>query len=192
MAEKTYDLICDDMSEKIVEAAGELVKRYGTQPITLRKILKDLDITNRVFYNRFHNIDEVLKLVYEKTILEVRKGIKIEFDKTKDFFEQVIEMVIDTLVTSYDVKRYFNQYVFEHDSHSDSNFSWWKAEIKKILQYAKDNGFIKDIDTDIMSYSIWCFIRGFNADAVGRNIDKEAAVKAFRYSFGIFIDGMKV
>ena len=192
VADKDIDLICDDMSEKIVDAASELVKQYGMQPITVRKVLREVDITNRVFYKRFKNIDDVLKLVYERTIMEIREGISIEFDEKRDFFEQVIDMVINTLIISYDVKKYFNQYVFEHDSNSDSNFLWWKNEIKKILEYAKEKKLIKDVDTDIMSYSIWCFIRGFNADAVGRNIEKEEAVKAFRYSFGIFVDGLKI
>ena len=54
-----------------------------------------------------------------------------------------------------------------------------------------EKGYIKQVDSDVLSYSIWCFCRGYNADAVGRNIPKDEAVKNFRYSFGIILEGLK-
>ena len=42
-----------------------------------------------------------------------------------------------------------------------------------------------------MSYSIWCFIRGFNADALGRKLPVAQAAAAFKYSFGILLDGLR-
>ena len=42
-----------------------------------------------------------------------------------------------------------------------------------------------------MSYAIWCYIRGYNADAVGRKLPLDIAVKNFKYAFGILLDGMK-
>ena len=42
-----------------------------------------------------------------------------------------------------------------------------------------------------MSYAIWCFIRGYNADALGRKLPRETAVRNFRYSFGVLLDGMR-
>ena len=85
----------------------------------------------------------------------------------------------------------FNQYVFENDSISYDNYEWWKTEIKKLIELGKRNGHLKDVNTDAMSYAIWCFIRGYNADALGRSLPKEQAVADFKYSFGILLDGMK-
>ena len=42
-----------------------------------------------------------------------------------------------------------------------------------------------------MSYAIWCFCRGYNADAVGRHLPMDLAVQNFRYSFSILLDGMR-
>ena len=50
---------------------------------------------------------------------------------------------------------------------------------------------LRDVDTEIMSYAIWCFIRGYNADALGRKLPLETAVRNFRYSFGVLLDGMR-
>lgn len=50
--EKNVKLIKDDMSEKIISTAERLVTNFGPESVTVRMILKELDVTNRVFYNR--------------------------------------------------------------------------------------------------------------------------------------------
>ena len=54
------EMIRDEMSERIIEVAHVIVQNGGVSALTVREILKRLNITNRVFYNRFHNIGEVL------------------------------------------------------------------------------------------------------------------------------------
>ncbi len=184
-------LICDEMSQRIIEAAEGIVTATGADSLTVRKLLQTLGITNRVFYNRFRNIGEVLKIVYRNTVLKIRESVVVDFSSEANFFESVTDMVINSLLSSYDKKMQFNSYVFENDSLSRSNYEWWTGEIKKLIVYAKERGYIKDVDEDIMSYSIWCFCRGFNADAVGRKLPREDAVRQFKYSFGILLDGLK-
>lgn len=185
-------LIRDEMSNKIIKAAEDMVITSGAHTITVRKVLTTLGITNRVFYNRFRNIDEVLEIVYKSTILKIRESLSLAFDESHDFFENVTEVVAKSLIASYETKQQFNQYVFENDSISQSNFEWWRAEIKKLIDYAKVQSYIKDtIDSEIMSYSIWCFCRGYNADAVGRKLPREEAVKNFKYSFSVLLEGMR-
>lgn len=191
MAEKSQELIYDSMCEKIIEVAEKIATQSGVNEITVRKILVELGITNRVFYNRFHNIEEVLNIVYENTVLKIRKGITEDFDPESNYFEGVINIVANTLRLSYENKMHFNQYVFENDSVLQNNFEWWKKQIASIIELGKKKGYLKNIDTDIMSYSIWCFIRGYNADALGRGLPLEKAVSDFKYSFCVLIDGMK-
>lgn len=188
---KKESLICDEMTQKIIQTAERLAVEDGTENLNVRKILKTLDITNRVFYNRFHNIGEVLDIIYEKTVLKIRESMAIVFDRDRDFFEQVTEIVANTLIMSYDNKMNFNYYVFENDSTSRSNFEWWQNEIIKLIEYAKKEKLLKDVDSYAVSYAIWCFCRGYNADAVGRKLPKEEAVKNFKYSFGFLLDGLR-
>lgn len=192
MEQQKSALIQDLMSEKIVETAEGIVTADGVHSLTVSRLLRTLGITNRVFYNRFHNIDEVLTAVYRNTVLKVRQSIASVICGETDFFERVLDIVAKTLIVSYDTKMQFTQYVFENDSQSQSNFEWWTAEIRRLIDYAKEKKLIKDVDSECMSYSIWCFCRGFNADAVGRNIPREEAVRRFQYSFGILLDGMKI
>ena len=138
-SEKT-DLIQDEMSQKIVEAAESIVTTSGAHTLNVRKILQALNITNRVFYNRFHNVDEVLELVYKTIITRIRAVIVTEYDGKSDFFEHVLNVVERSLILSYDAKMQFNSYIFENDSLSRANYEWWTGEIKKLIEYAKENG----------------------------------------------------
>ena len=188
---KTVELISDETSLKIIEVAERIATAEGTDNITVRKILQAMGITNRVFYNRFHNIDEVLNIVYENAVKKIRTSISAGFDPDGDFFEQIIDIVAHTLILSYETKMNFNAYIFENDSVSSINYEWWKTEIKRLIELGKSKGLLRDVDSDIMSYSVWCFIRGYNADAIGRKLPKDEAVKNFKYSFGILLDGMR-
>ena len=192
MSEEKNELIHDEMSKLIIRTVEEMVTQNGAAGINVRKVLQKLNISNRVFYNRFHNIDEVLAIVYKSTIIKVRESTTSSFDPEKDFFEQVMDMVTNSLIASYDAKMRFNQYVFENDSRNSGNYEWWVDEIKKLISYAGSRELIKEVDADILSYSIWCFCRGFNADAVARNLPRDEAVRRFRYSFAFLLEGLKL
>ncbi len=185
-------LIYDEVSEQIIDATEKLTLSEGAHNINVRKILQHLGITNRVFYNRFHNIDEVLDIISERSVLKVRKSLNFHFDESLDFFEQIMDEVEKTLIISYETRKNFAHYVFENDSVTDSNYQWWLEEIKKILNYAIEKGHIKNVDTDMTSYAIWCFVRGFNTDAIGRKLSLEEALKRYRYGFQFILDGLKV
>ena len=57
------DLISDEMSRRIIAAAEQIARTSGAESVTVRSILRALGISNRVFYNRFHNAAEVLDIV---------------------------------------------------------------------------------------------------------------------------------
>ncbi len=187
------NLITDEMSEKIINTAEMLVMSNGANNITVRQILKELDITNRVFYNRFRNINDVLAIVYRNTVVKIRESLPETFEANswEEFYQKTMEIVVGSLTNSYDHKMKFIHYVFENDSLSKSNFLWWKSEIKKMLDYAMAKGFIKQVDSDVLAYSIWCFVRGYNADAVSRNLPRDEAVEHFKYSFDFLLEGMR-
>lgn len=186
----TNMLISDDMSLTIIDTVEKLAIELGAENVTVRQVLRALDITNRVFYNRFNNIDQVLTIVYENMVKKIRESINIEINTDKDYVEQVIEIVANTVVMSYALKVNFNHYVFKSDLIPHRHFEWWQSEIKKIIEYGKKRGIVKDIDTDIMSYAVWCFVRGYTIDALGQKIPQEKAISDFKYSFKIFIAGM--
>ena len=179
------------MSEKIIASAHRLAMEGGAENLTVRRILCDLDITGRVFYNRFEDVSEVLAIAYQNTAKKIRESLQPQFDPNKDFFDQIIEIGANTLRLSYENKKNFSRYIFESDSASNENYVWWKTRIEEILTLGKENGHFANVDSDVMSYAIWCFIRGYNADALDRGIPMEKAISDFKYSFRILLMGMR-
>ena len=187
--DSTVERIKDKMCEKIIDTAEEIVTSEGE--VTVRKILKKLGVSNRVFYNRFQNIEEVLDVVYTRTVVRVRESIEPKYDGVGDFFEFVTKAVENTLVLSYEIKQKFNHYVFASDSITKSNYEWYMKRINELFLYAKEHHLIHDdIDAETMSYAIWCFCRGYNADAVNR-MEKEEALEKFRYSFSLLMKSLQ-
>ena len=69
MAEPHTGLIRDEISEKIIGIAADLAREEGAHRVNVRKIITRLGVTNRVFYNRFKNCDEVLRIVYSRAVV---------------------------------------------------------------------------------------------------------------------------
>ena len=125
MPEAANSLIHDEMSQKIIDAVEEIAMEGGAATLTVRQILRKLDISNRVFYNRFPNIEHVLDIVYRQTIVKIRTAFESPVNIKDDFFEYVTDVVSRSLLVSYEVKMKFNQYIFEEDSLGELNRSWW-------------------------------------------------------------------
>ena len=185
-------LIRDEMSEKIIDITKNLAAEYGAHAVTVKKILSVLGTTNRVFYNRFHNVDEVLRIVYANAVVNMRQCFKSDYDSKEKFFDYCMDVAVNVFVSTYDIKMQCRRYTFEHDSLTESNREWWSSEMLKVCEYARRKGLIKkNVDLETLSYSIWCFCRGYNTDAVSRGLSKKDALKYFKFAFGYFLEGIK-
>lgn len=186
------EMIHDEVSEEILACVDRLARQRSAEKITVRDVLKELGITNRVFYNRFHNMDEVLNLLYQKMIHQVRESLMIPWQEGTDFLAHVKRIAAQTLIVSYTCKENLSRFVFDTDSVSDENYRWWVQEIKKLIALGQQHGQIReDLDGEMLSYAVWCFIRGFNADAMARNLSREEALTRFDYGFSIFLEGIR-
>ena len=96
------ELIQDALCELIVSAAERLAQGKDPGKLTVRDILKEMGITNRVFYNRFHSIEEVLSILYARSVSAVRKSLSIPWDGTTGFEEHVRAVAVRTLELTYD------------------------------------------------------------------------------------------
>ena len=59
MPEAKDSLIQDEMSQTIIDAVEEIAMAGGAATLTVTQILRKLNISNRVFYNRFPNIEKI-------------------------------------------------------------------------------------------------------------------------------------
>ncbi len=189
---KKGELIRDEVSEEIIRITEHIATTEGAHNVTVRKILKVLKATNRVFYNRFHNVGEVLEIVYRNAVYRSHESLESKIDKSKHFFEYVTDVATQALIHTYEVKMKFSGYMFEHDSLTEANCNWWTDQISKLIEYAKENKLIKDVDTAMLSYTLWCFCRGYNVDSVTRKLSMEEAIKYFKFGFGCIINSLRI
>lgn len=189
--EEKENLIRDEISEEMIRVAEKLVKREGARNVTVRKILQTMGVTNRVFYNRFKNMDEVLELVYKKAVTEMHASMESSYDIRTEYFSYITDVGVRVLLNTYDVKKQFSQYMFEFDSVRTANRIWWSEKIKEVIEIGKETGNLKDVDAEKLSYTVWCFLRGYNADAVNRNLSKEEAVENFKFGLNCLLEGVK-
>ena len=190
MAAEQARRIQDEISDRIIEIVARIAADEGAHKVTVKKIISEMGVTNRVFYNRFANCDEVLRIVYKNTVVQMREHIKPEFHDKDSFMQFCIQTAVDILMQTYDVKMQFRYYVFEHDSLTEENRLWWADKIKKYYGYAREQGFAREVDPDALCYAIWCFCRGYYADAVSRQLAKEDAVRYFTFGFTCFLGGL--
>ncbi len=191
MGQKEFHLISDEISEDIIRAAEELVKDEGAKELNVRKILNAMGITNRVFYNRFRNVNEILEILYTRSVEQMHESVKSPFDIRTQFWQYVMDVATRVLVNTYEVKMQFSQFMFELDSVKEANRDWWTGKIQEIIQVGKEIGEIKDVDAALLSQTIWSFFRGYNADAVSRKLSKEDAVKQFRFGMECLMEGIQ-
>ena len=187
---KHPEKIQDALSEKIVQIVARLAAEEGAHKVTAKKVINELGTANRVFYNRFANIDEVLQIVYRNAVVEMRENIKPEFHDKESFLKFCIDTAVSVLMQTYDVKMQFRCYVFEHDSLTEENRLWWADKIRKYYLIALEQGYAKAVDIDALCYAIWCFCRGYYADALSRQLPKEEAVRYFAFGFNCLLNGV--
>ena len=191
IASSRPERIHDEISDQIVEIVAGIAEKEGAHKVTVRKITDELGVTNRVFYNRFSNCDEVLRIVYRNAFVNIRENIRPDFHDRDSFLKFCVDTAVSVLLHTYDIKMQFRRYVFEHDSQTEENRLWWAQKVKKYYHYALEQGFTtKQLDEDALCYAVWCFCRGYYADAVSRELAKEDAVRYFTFGFTCLLNGL--
>jgi AcrR family transcriptional regulator len=182
--------IRDEISDRIIEIVARIAEEEGAHKVTVRKIITELGVTNRVFYNRFANCDEVLRIVYRNAVMHMRENIKPEFHDRESFEQFCIDTAVSVLMQTYDVKMQFRRYVFEHDSLTEENRLWWDAHIREQYRIARERGYVRDVDIDALCYAFWCFCRGYISDAAARSVSLADSVHNFRFGFRCLLGGV--
>lgn len=180
----------DEISTKIINTVTKMVYEGGAANINVQMVLKKLKITNRVFYNRFKNIDEVLICVSQNLVQKMRQCMLRPYNKKENYHKYLVSLATDVLIKTYEIKKDFSDYMFNNDIVNESNKIWWIDHMIPAIEYGVKNGFLKPMNIKEMAYAIWCFCRGFNVDAIKSRLELNKALETFTMAFTFLIEGM--
>lgn len=181
----------DEISLKIIDTAMEIASEEGIATLTVSKIINRMNVTNRVFYNRFKDIPDVITAVYDKVVEQLRGCFDTPYTPDKDLCEYIINLAVSVLEKTYETKLHFAGYLYNYEFFLEENREWWISHMVPLVEYGIEHGIFKETDPRLLAYSVWCYCRGFNASSVGNNLSKEDAIKAFKLGLGYFIQGAR-
>ena len=180
----------DETSKTIIATAAQIARREGMEELTVKRVLTELKVSNRVFYNRFRNIDDVIQVLYEDLVQEIRSSLERVQQPAQSYPDYLLELAVAAVEKIYQNTLHFKQYLFSYQVANDTNRDWWLKKIQQLLRRGMEQGELKVNDPVKMSYGVWCFCLGFHRDAVGDELTEQEAMDAFREVFSCLIQGM--
>ena len=180
----------DETSKTIIATAAQIARREGMEELTVKRVLTELKVSNRVFYNRFRNIDDVIQVLYEDLVQEIRSSLERVQQPAQSYPDYLLELAVAAVEKIYQNTLHFKQYLFSYQVANDTNRDWWLKKIQQLLRSGMEQGELKVNDPVKMSYGVWCFCLGFHRDAVGEELTEQEAMDAFREAFSCLIQGM--
>lgn len=180
----------DETSKTIIATAAQIARREGMEELTVKRVLTELKVSNRVFYNRFRNIDDVIQVLYEDLVQEIRSSLERVQQPAQSYPDYLLELAVAAVEKIYQNTLHFKQYLFSYQVANDTNRDWWLKNIQQLLRRGMEQGELKVNDPVKMSYGVWCFCLGFHRDAVGDELTEQEAMDAFREAFSCLIQGM--
>jgi AcrR family transcriptional regulator len=83
----------EQRSQRIVEAAYELLDEAGLEGLTIRAVLKRTGLSRRAFYERFVGKDELMLAVFERTIRLAAENFGAQFAALPDPIQRLKRVV---------------------------------------------------------------------------------------------------
>lgn len=181
----------DETSNRIIDTAMEIALSEGVSNLTVSKIIRAMDVTNRVFYNRFKDINDVITAVYERVVHKLRSCLDVKYDGKQDYCEFITDLAVSVLTETYKLKLHFAGYLYNYNAYNEENRIWWINHIAPLIDYGIEHGIFKKTDSRLLAYSVWCYCRGFTAATMDSNLSTDEGLAAFRIGFKCLMDGVR-
>lgn len=150
----------NEKKESIISAAKELFSTYGFYKVSMDEIAKKSTITKKTIYTYFKDKNELINIVLINEINAMKK-LADEIDKKNISFEdklhEVVIMQLDYRNNSKILCNYIKE--LEEGKLKNKNENIFNqtilSELKKRLDEAQKEGYIKKCDTKIVSFLIY-------------------------------------
>lgn len=165
--------------ESVINTARELFSTYGYTKVSMDEIAKNSGVTKKTIYTYFKDKNELIKyFLYDE--IETLKKFTDEIDKKDIPFEDKIHQLIETQMEYRSNSKILKSLLKESGKMAveckkilDTTL---RNELNKKLKKAIDNGYIKDCDTEIVSFLIYKIYVALMFE-LDRPIDKKEATE---------------
>lgn len=182
----------DETTKEIIHTAKKIAQKEGLEQLSVKRILAEMKVSNRVFYNRFRNIEDVIELLYEQAVNSLREIIDLSLlEKDELYYETLENLAVNVVRCLYQNNIHFRARLLSYETSKDNNRNWWIEQIQTILCDGVTRGLLKPMDELGTARGIWCLCLGFHKEALGKSVPEQEAIASFRTFFTIFIEGMK-
>ena len=88
-----------DKREKIIKVSLQLFAKYGYDSTTIRMIAQESGISLGLLYNYFNGKNEVLKVIFDMSVIDVKNSFMIpeEHSKPEKKFEHLVDQIFQAV-----------------------------------------------------------------------------------------------
>jgi AcrR family transcriptional regulator len=155
--------------KQIISTARRLIVKYGSEHVTVRRMAKEIGVTEGAIYRHFRSKSDVLSFLIDDIAETLIGDIEKNNKKGLGTVTTLGNIVIDHISSIQQIKGVSFQVIAEIISLGDNNLNQkiyvviekYIAEIRRILEIGKTQGFVRrDADVDSAALLFFSMTQG--------------------------------
>lgn len=175
----------------ILDAAIEIGLEEGFEELSIRKITDKLGYSAAIIYHYFKDKQEILDTIHNQTSMELMKSVKASIKPERTFSKNckvVFDMIYEISVYNPDM---FKLILLNKYSYNSESIRPWLDMIKQCVEYGIEEGELKEIDGEIVSYILLdTFIVNQMIINDRNHLDHKRIEKIFSTELDIILNGI--
>lgn len=155
-----------EMREKILQSAHHLFLDKGFDEISIRNIAEAIEYSPATIYLYFKDKNEIFYALHGEAF-KIFNSYLAEVAKIKNPFDRLIKLGEKYIEFTFSNPQYYDiMFIMDAPMNCDENSEDWKEGTKAhcflegIVEECKKNGNFKNLDTKILSFTIWSYMHG--------------------------------
>ncbi len=154
------------MREKILQSAHHLFLDKGFEDISIRNIAEAIEYSPATIYLYFKDKNEIFFALHGEAF-KIFNSYLGEVMLIKDPMDRLIKLGEKYIEFTFAHPRYYNiMFIMEAPMNCDENSEDWQEGAKAhcflegVVEECKKNGHFKNLNTKILSFTIWSYMHG--------------------------------
>lgn len=177
--------------QAILDTAIKIGLEEGFDVLSVRKITDELGYSAGIVYHYFKDKQEILDTIHNEASLEIYENVKSHIKPDRSFAKnaKVVFRVVSE-ITAYEPEK-FKLVLLDKYSQNSKAVNIWIDMIRECVELGKQSGELRDIDTEIASYTLLNAFLVLQIIIHGRDdIDGEKIEQIYNTELDIILNGI--